>query len=223
MATPGLPAGTNIEDDEFEAAENTADSCFIDIYSELMKTEQFPVMIAVDEYSELFQPSPWHYKKDMDALAGIDIDDPLYDEKVKEARLIVLLERIPAEKLTVVAPFLVFRPPDDGSICIPEQFTPKRGMVIVAETHNYPVTRKVQGSYKKWPYFDEILGTSVDPWVLEVSPYSEKEYYAAVSHYFGCDMFSRSDVGNRDVMCVRVKTAMNPKLVFHKYSFKSFG
>ncbi|KAG5176292.1 mitochondrial ribosomal death-associated protein 3-domain-containing protein [Tribonema minus] len=223
MAKPGLPAGKGVDDEVFEAAENAADGCFADIVEELLSTEAVPVLLAVDEYSELFQPSAWHYRRDVDHLAAFDIDDEDYEDKVREARLHVQLERIPGEKLTVVAPFMPFRPPPDGGLCDPAPFTPRRGAVIAAETLHYPPVRKIKGKSVRWPYFDDFVGTSADPWTVETAPYSAEEFAAALGHYAACDMYDERALGDADVARVRIKTMLNPKLIFHKFSFKPYG
>jgi Mitochondrial ribosomal death-associated protein 3 len=210
-----------------QEAELAADACFRAILSELMATTAVRVLLAVDEYSELFQPSLWKYKLD-EQLEELDLDDPDYEELAQERRLSLKTERIPAERLTMVAPFMAFQPQvsiADGSVsCNPEPYTPANGAVVCAATENFPVARRVPDHRGLWPRFEERFGASAEPWTVRTPRrYSEGEFWAAMDHYRQCDMVDPDAVSLEMMQRISVKTARNPKLVFHKCSYNPHG
>lgn len=62
FCTFGIPTGYRVGDDP--PFQEWAGTAHLDVMRELMATTNAKVLLAIDSYNELFQPSMWHYGDD---------------------------------------------------------------------------------------------------------------------------------------------------------------
>ncbi|CAN0230356.1 unnamed protein product, partial [Laminaria digitata] len=181
--------------------EELAGTVHYDTMRELLATTEAKVLLAVDEYNELFQPSHWHYGENK-ASRGTPMGGWCTHGGLEAPHLTATLPLVPALKATVTG--LTFAdeelanianpaadkskdksPPvwldtQTGGACLPPP--PANGIVVCATSGRYPPLKKLKKN-KKWVPFESVAGRLAKAVSVPVEPYSRREFLRVLKRY----------------------------------------
>ncbi|CAN0221593.1 unnamed protein product [Ascophyllum nodosum] len=197
--------------------EERAGTVHYDLMRELLATTEAKVLLAIDEYNELFQPSQWHYMDDKLEAPHLTATAPL----VPPLETTVTGLTFADENLTALAnpPVDKKRPVralpcldvDTGGKCLPPP--PANGIVVCATSGRYPPVKKLKKK-KKWTPFEDVAGRLATAVAVQVEPYSRREFLRVVKRYGRVEEVIPGPLTTMEMAKVHAKSDGIPEWVF---------
>ncbi|CAM9408448.1 unnamed protein product [Ectocarpus sp. 13 AM-2016] len=208
------------------ADQEHAGTAHYDVMRELLATTEAKVMLAIDEYNELFQMSQWHYgdNKASAALeaphltATLPLLPPLVstgtglafaDDSVAalaNPEVVAERKRTPAE-----AGGVAWMSPETGAACLPPP--PANGIVVCAVSGRYPPVKRLRKN-KKWVPFEATAGRLAQAVSIPVEPYTRREFLRVLKHYARVEEVVNEPLDTMEVAKVHAKSDGLPEHVF---------
>ncbi|CAM9378782.1 unnamed protein product [Ectocarpus sp. 6 AP-2014] len=208
------------------ADQEHAGTAHYDVMRELLATTEAKVMLAIDEYNELFQMSQWHYgdNKASAALeaphltATLPLLPPLVstgtglafaDDSVAalaNPEVVAERKRTPAE-----AGGVAWMSPETGAACLPPP--PANGIVVCAVSGRYPPVKRLRKN-KKWVPFEATAGRLAQAVSIPVEPYTRREFLRVLKHYARVEEVVNEPLDTMEVAKVHAKSDSLPEHVF---------
>eukprot|EP00904_Undaria_pinnatifida_P004005 jgi/Undpi1/13605/HiC_scaffold_9.g03259.m1 len=166
--------------------EELAGTVHFDTMRELLATTEAKVLLAVDEYNELYQPSHWHYGENKLEAPHLTATLPLVPRLIATTTSLTFAD----EKLAHIANPAAGKskdknPPvwldtETGGACLPPP--PANGLVVCATTGRYPPVKNLKKN-KKWVPFESVAGRLAKAVSVPVEPYSRREFLRVLKRY----------------------------------------
>ncbi|CAM9389645.1 unnamed protein product [Ectocarpus sp. 8 AP-2014] len=205
------------------ADQEHAGTAHYDVMRELLATTEAKVMLAIDEYNELFQMSHWHYGDNKASActphltATLPLLPPLVstgtglafaDDSVAalaNPEVVAERQRTPAEARGVA-----WMSPETGAACLPPP--PANGIVVCAVSGRYPPVKKLRK--KKWVPFEATAGRLAQAVSIPVEPYTRREFLRVLKHYARVEEVVNEPLETMEVAKVHAKSDSLPEHVF---------
>eukprot|EP00752_Nemacystus_decipiens_P003185 g2947.t1 len=204
------------------ADEELAGTAHYDVMRELLATTEAKVMLAIDEYNELFQMSHWHYGDDKLEAPHLTATLPLVPPLVSTGAGLAFaddeLASVANPKAAAAAGAAGSALVDAraGAACLPPP--PANGIVVCAVSGRYPPVKKLKKK-KKWTPFEEMAGRLATAVSIPVEPYTRREFLRVVKRYARVEQVVHEPLGPMEVAKVHAKSDGLAEHVFETCRF----
>ncbi|CBN75983.1 conserved unknown protein [Ectocarpus siliculosus] len=204
------------------ADQEHAGTAHYDVMRELLATTEAKVMLAIDEYNELFQMSQWHYGDNKLEAPHLTATLPLLPPLVSTGtglafaddsvaalanpEVVAERKRTPAE-----AGGVAWMSPETGAACLPPP--PANGIVVCAVSGRYPPLKRLRKN-KKWVPFEATAGRLAQAVSIPVEPYTRREFLRVLKHYARVEEVVNEPLDTMEVAKVHAKSDSLPEHVF---------
>ncbi|CAM9625695.1 unnamed protein product [Pylaiella littoralis] len=206
-----------------DEASELAGTAHYDVMRELLATTEAKVMLAIDEYNELFQMSHWHYGDNKASFCFLEAPHltatlPLVPPLVStgtglafEDESLATLANPKVSGRREAAAAATWLDAETGAACLPPP--PVNGIVVCAVSGRYPPVKKLRKK-KKWTPFEVMAGRLANAVSIPVEPYTRCEFSRVVKRYARVEEVVNEPLGTMEVAKLHAKSDRIPEHVF---------